>query len=639
MYYPSIIYKFPVVNKLQKYADKTKLGTAFYLFGHSKIKLYLSEKKVVAYASQNLAINEQQRLKTKLSFKYQRNVEIKKTVMGYVVPEGFILNEKGMIAIKETTTKDGDVKTQYLHISNRWLFVDYKIYSQYHDIFQYEVKSYDPRTKKSKTELCMAENLGKWGFCVSFLMNSLAVVTEEAYKKELTTYFNKFILENIRNIKAKITLPHMGWNEQVNEFFPYSEKLHFDFTGDTSKYLKNTVKAFKPAGNKNEFISKLKDFTKNENTDFIISSAFAAPLLKIIGIRSFSINFFGESGNMKSLAAKMAISCFGNSEKLTSSGNHTKNVLIEKLSKFHNLPFYVDEITEDSMDIYSIGNETGRHRLNKAGQILETISWRTLMFCTSETSMAKDSNKGGEVNRLLCLPVDCTPDKFQLDDEEININKEEYARDLYLFLEKNYGLLGEEYIKTIIPKKGKIKNIYSYIVNKIFDPLKQKQHTYMIAAVCLANYIYRKIFFKTDDINYSIALGHNFMSKVKRKKDLDPVIKLYEAIYEFYEINQAAFRVGNYPQKTNYCYGTVKEGKVFFILNPLKEYLTRSGFNWNEKKSLIDRKLIEYKSARIDGEMGKRIVMDIEKNIDDVSENDIYSVFERDSIRKEGDLN
>lgn len=617
-------YTFYLLERICQYFDSIKMGKDIFLFGYKEINIFLTEKKITTYIDQDQEIDVEQ-LKIQLELKYQRVAEIKTTINGYVVPDGFIFDNRGITAIVEKETKLG-IRTYYHLISNRWLFITAKIYSQYHDIFQYEVMSVEPATKKSKTELCLADNLGKWNLCVSFVMNSLAVITEEAYKRELTMFFNKFAIINLKNIKTKITKPHMGWDKQQNEFFPYSEKIHFDFTGDNSKYLKNTISAFKAYGNYNHFITKMAEFTtKNNDADLIISTAFAAPLLKIIGVRSFAVNYYGLSGNMKSLASKFAMACFGDPDKIVSAGNHTKNVLIEKLSKFHNLPFYIDEIDQESFDIYSIGNESGRHRLDQTGKILESITWRTICFCTSEISMAQDSNKVGEINRLICIPVNCIPNKLR---DSSQLEREEFARDLYNFISKNYGLLGEKYIKAVIQNKENIMKTYNSIVIALYDNTMQSQHIYMIASCCLASYLYKKIFFKIDNLNDSINLGKHYLSVGPKKVELDPTLKMLDAIYEFYNINQSAFKVNNISPKTNYCFGSVKNNTIVFILNPLKEYLAKNGFRWNDKKELIDRGLIEYKNSMIDGIFNKRIIVPINRQID-------YDIEERESIIEE----
>jgi len=600
-----------LITILNKRINSIRLGNEKVYLEFDNIKgLYdvtLKEKVVIVYINKEITADEREYIKNTIKNIYNRESIIKITLNDSIIPDGFIYDNLGILVKKEKVTPK-NTYIYYVRISDKWLFIKSKVYSKYHDIYQFEIESFDPVTKESRIELCSAETIGKWGLCVSFLMNSLAVNTNEEFKKDLTTLFTRISSEN--EIPDKITIPYMGWNENNTEFFPYSDKLNIDFTGDTSKYLKNTIKAFQPKGEINKFINKLKNFINdNYDSDFIISEKFAAPLIDIIGIRSFSINYYGKSGTFKSLANKFGIACFGDPEKLSSSGGHTKLVLMEKLAKFHNLPFYIDEIKEETIDIYGVGNESGRQRLNKNAQIMESVTWRTIMSCTSEHSMEKDSNKEGEINRVICLSVDCVPKNLKnLDD----FSKEEFARDNYLFIKNNYGQLGELYIQEVIKLKPILNNIYQEILNKIYDKNKNKQHLYMIASISLANYIYRKLFFDIDDINYSIKLGKIFVKKLQDIENLDSDIKMLRTIIEFYDINENAFKITGKEFKCNYCYGAVREDQIYFILNPLKEYLEKKGFNWNDKKSLIDRGLIEYKNARIDNELKKRIIVNTE---------------------------
>jgi hypothetical protein len=610
MYYPAIIY----TNKdIEKIVDKVKIGISFIYYNLKTYKLYLNEKVVICYISKKLSKEDAFEIKSLIKFKYSRPLILKVSINGFVIPDNFNFTNKGIIAERKRKNKDGEDEVTFVKISDRWLFVKARVFSNYHNVFQFEVESIDPVSKKSKIELCSADTLSKWNYCISFLSNNLAIITNEEYKKELTSFFMEFCCENKEKLKKKQTYPYMGWNDNLTEFFPYSDKLFIDYTGDNSNWLRNTVAAFKEKGHKNKFIEKLFFISNNLDSDFIISSSFAAPLLKVLCIRSFSLNFYGKSGNLKSLASFVGLSIFGNANKIKSAGNHTKNVIIEKLSKMHNLPVYVDEITDDSIDIYQIGNETGRHRLNRVGQILEAVTWRTILTCTSEASISKDSNKAGEINRIICIPVDCRPYDSQLENEK-------FAREYYQFLENNYGMLGQEYINYIKNNIDEINNLYNDINNRLYNNINSKTHISMISVICVANFLYRRMFYNSENISYSLELGKYILNKIKSYKELNPVIKMTNAIREFYEINQAAFKKGNYEQKTNYCYGIVRDQKVYFILNPLKEYLEKLGFNWNDKKALIDEGLIEYKGSMISGEIQKRIILNLKKEQDDERE-------------------
>src|SRR4030065_680142 len=201
---------------------------------------------------------------------------------------------------------------------------------------------------KSITALCNGEVLGKYGLCITFCMNNLAVVTSEYYKAELINYFNGFVLENKMNINKKVTIPCMGWSKNKREFFPYSDVVSFDFTGDSSGYMRNTMKAFEPPKHANlpAYLKKLEYFSKSRDLDFVASSFLAAPLLKLLGIRSYTLNFYGKSLSMKSFAAHVGMSFFSRPSDTKSSGEDTQKVNMAKLSMFHNLPFYVDDVRE-----------------------------------------------------------------------------------------------------------------------------------------------------------------------------------------------------------------------------------------------------------------------------------------------------
>jgi hypothetical protein len=610
----SKIYKDKNLELLKQYADKVKTGIDYF----KNYKLYLASNLITCYIPAKLDDDIHIQLTNEIRNKYNRIVIFKISINGFIIPKNFEFTNNGIIAERHKKNSKGEIEVTYVKISDRWLFVKSRVYSTYHDIFQFEVESIDPVTKKTRIELCSADTLSKWSLCVSFLSNNLATITQEEYKKELCNFFMELICSNKNKITKKTTIPHMGWNDSLTEFFPYSDKLFIDYTGDTSKYLKNTVAGFKAKGNKDAFIEKMELMTNNMDSDFIISTHFAAPLLKILCIRSFSVNFYGKSGNMKSLASFVGLSVFGNVNKIRSAGNHTKNVIIEKLSKLHNLPCYVDEITDQSIDIYQTGNESGRHRLNRVGQILEAVTWRTILTCTSEASMEKDNNKAGEVNRILCIPVDCKP-------YDNNLENENFARTYYQFLENNYGLLGREYVDYIKNNIEAINELYKEINTRLYNKINTKTHISMISTICVANYIYRKVFYSEDNIIGSIRLGKYILSKIKTSIELDLATKMFNAIYSFYEINQAAFRKNNGEQKTNYCYGVVRDEKVYFILGPLKEYLEKQGFNWNDKKALIDDGLIEYKGARINNDKQKRIIIDLKS----------YDTIEREGIENE----
>lgn len=625
-----------LVNILKNYIEKKKnLKKDFFYFQDKKIAIYNTDKKIIAY-SENMNNAEKYKLKNLLNKNYNKQVSIKDSSNGYIIPENFYMNDKGLWNIAIKKDKEGNEIEEHILISDRWLFIISKVYSIYHDICQFEVCSIDPVTRKEKIELCTADTLGKWNNCISFLMNSLAVITDESCKKYLSLYFKFFLIENKKNdkIQSKKTVPYMGWNDNLTKFFPYSDKLHLDYTGDTSKYLKNTVKAFNLSKNINEieYLEKLKFITKSRDADFIISSFLAAPLLKIIGLRSFTINFHGKTKSLKSLACYFGLSMFGAPEKLKNTGEDTTLSNMEKIALFHNLPVYIDEIKniDEAINIYCIGNESSRHRLNQTGNIQEKKNWRTIVITSSEFSLYNDNSRGGEVNRMICLPVNCFS---QLPLKETELKK--FAIKNYKFLEKNYSILGKKYINVIIQQFPLIEKTFDYICENITNDSKSEEYKYMIAAICTANYISRKLFFGIDSLDYSVDLGKYFLNKTENTSDLDEFSKMYNCIVSFYEINKDSFIQEGTQQRNIKLFGEVKNKEVRFIKDSLKNYLIKNGFSWNNYSELVKRGLIQYKNARINGNNAKRIVLNLEKQQDLKT----YEEEEREGIKNENKEN
>ncbi|OFW61812.1 MAG: hypothetical protein A2Z35_06150 [Actinobacteria bacterium RBG_19FT_COMBO_36_27] len=623
-------------KKLKEESYTTKIGFDFFEFEDKKFKIYLTLKSAIVYLVGPLDVDKRQKLKNELFNRYKRNVVIKCSVNGFLIPSSYILNEYGITAIVEKKDKEGNIKTEYKRISNRWLFVKNKVFSQYHKVFQYEVESYDPDTNKSITALCNGEVLGKYGLCITFCMNNLAVVTSEYYKAELINYFNGFVLENKMNINKKVTIPCMGWSKNKREFFPYSDVVSFDFTGDSSGYMRNTMKAFEPPKHANlpAYLKKLEYFSKSRDLDFVASSFLAAPLLKLLGIRSYTLNFYGKSLSMKSFAAHVGMSFFSRPSDTKSSGEDTQKVNMAKLSMFHNLPFYVDEVREvdgqNCINIYAIGNETDRHRLNQKGQILEKKTWRTIAITTSESAIYDDSNKSGETNRLLCLPIDCASQLGITNEDDIK----EFARINYNFLENNYALIGKPYIKYLIENLEELNSLFNRIKSGIRNNKKSNEYHYMVTAVAMGNYLKNKIFFNRDDIEYSLDIGNDFLSRAEDMKDLDEFRRMHDQMFQFYEINKSFFMHANNALKPAQCYGEVKNGKVYFILGPLKDYLQKNNFNWSNKKVLIEHNMIEYKNVFLDKKAQKRIII----NESGIIESEAYEENERDGFQFEDNI-
>lgn len=146
------------------------------------------------------------------------------------------------------------------------------------------------------------------------------------------------------------------------------------------------------------------------------STAFAAPLLNLIGDESGGLHFTGNSSTGKTTALRVGASIWGGPEYLhrwraTSNG-------LEAIAQAHNDGLLVlDELAQiDPREAgecsYMIANGTGKHRSRRDGLARKAATWRLLFLSAGEIGLAdhmREAGKrarAGQEARLADIPAD-----------------------------------------------------------------------------------------------------------------------------------------------------------------------------------------------------------------------------------------
>lgn len=155
----------------------------------------------------------------------------------------------------------------------------------------------------------------------------------------------------------------------------------------------------------------------NHRLAFVVSVAFAGPLLHLLGHESGGFHLYGDSSGGKTTHLQVAASLYGG-PRLVRSWRSTDNAL-ESIAAAHSDGLLVlDEIGMCDPRIigetvYMLGNGTGKSRANDRGQAGRLAQeWRLLFLSTGEKTLAQhmaEANKelkaGMEV-RMLAVPAD-----------------------------------------------------------------------------------------------------------------------------------------------------------------------------------------------------------------------------------------
>ncbi|PRA58667.1 DNA/RNA helicase, superfamily II protein [Pseudomonas sp. MYb187] len=157
----------------------------------------------------------------------------------------------------------------------------------------------------------------------------------------------------------------------------------------------------------------------NHRLAFVVSTAFAGPLLHHLGHESGGFHLYGDSSGGKTTHLQVAASVHGG-PRLVRSWRSTDNAL-ESIAAAHSDGLLIlDEIGMCDARIigetvYMLGNGTGKARANDRGQAGRSVQeWRLLFLSTGEKTLAQhmaEANKelkaGMEV-RMLAVPADAS---------------------------------------------------------------------------------------------------------------------------------------------------------------------------------------------------------------------------------------
>jgi putative DNA primase/helicase len=278
-------------------------------------------------------------------------------------------------------------------------------------------------------------NLARWGAPVSS-ENAAAVA--------------KFLLEfeesNRALLKPRRASTQMGW-VRAGEIFLLGERaiggdVRFIPLGDEEERL---AQAYEPRGDERVWIELFEElgFCPSPSlARFIVSAAFAAPLVRLLGERSALVYIYGESGVGKTAILHLALSAWGNPNDLIGTAFSTAVGLERRAALFCDLPMTVDERQAATHDrfvdqaVYMLSSGQSKGRGQKEGGLQAVARWRSIILMTGEQDLTGSAWTGIENRTLQLYLSDLLP--------------EEFSRRIYKATAENYGHLGPNFIKKLL---------------------------------------------------------------------------------------------------------------------------------------------------------------------------------------------
>lgn len=331
-----------------------------------------------------------------------------------------------------------------------------------------------------RTTLSQAKNI--------VVLADLGCMVTSENAKHIVKYLSEFETANIDKLPKCDSASRLGWQTKKRFLPNVSEEGENGIIIDVDPALHQIVDAYHPEGVYHEWTDYMDKYRNNNRFRFIMASAFAAPLLKILKQRIFFVYIWGDSKSGKSAALKAGLSAWGDPDRLMMNFNATKVGLERTAALFCDLPLGIDERqlaghNQESLEslVYMIASGTGRTRGTKTGGLQKTRQWRTVAIATGEEPIVTEKSQGGVSTRM--IEVACSAKRRIFESEKD-------ASLMHQKCSEVYGHTGVDFVKRLLKVDedelcAKFQEILDYMNDKYADT--GGSHVQSVAVVTLAD--------------------------------------------------------------------------------------------------------------------------------------------------------
>ena len=301
--------------------------------------------------------------------------------------------------------------------------------------------------------------------------------TNSTASKYLVQFLNGIIHYNKDVIPELVECDQPGWRNEMKEFVtPYTSDYYL------GKGQGSLASILCQRGTFEEWLMFAKEAREQSYAAKIcLAAGFSAPLLKILGFRTFGIYFYGTSLYGKSAACKFGASPWGDPSQMMSSFKATENGLEAAAVLSNDLVLIIDErqVANKFKDlktiIYSLADGKTKPRMMvQKGELKNRPPkfWNIIILANGENNLVDPNTTQGAHSRII---------PYHLEENERIFQDEFYAQQVHINCSKYCGTAGEIFIKKLIAEGEKnnfaaIHKVYETCLDKI---VKKYNDTYL----------------------------------------------------------------------------------------------------------------------------------------------------------------
>lgn len=400
----------------------------------------------------------------------------------------------------------------------------------------------------------------------------------------LVEYLGAVEAANLERLDLKRSVERLGW-VGTGAFAP----THLgDVTLDIPDGLDNLAGGYVQKGDADVWLDTARTIReKHPVARAILAAAFAAPLLRVIGQRSFGLYVWSRSRGGKTAAEKFALGVWGDPETLMVTFNATQ-VGIERLAAFYNdLPLGIDErqIVGDDRGgslnqlAYMIGAGKGRIRGARDGGLQQVSTWRTVAIMTGEQELTDTSTQEGVSTRV--LQVAGAP-----------IDDEHDAQQLHRTVDAHHGHAGMVYMTALLNARADggdeaIVADHRAIAAELEAACGPNAlaHVSSVAALALADWYASRWVFGVDDRDGAVALGLDVLARLDGTDEMSMSARMVEWCHDWIDRNRSRFTESiGYGER----YGKIeRDGSVYVIPSVLDDAIREMGWRSRQVRDAL----------------------------------------------------
>jgi hypothetical protein len=439
----------------------------------------------------------------------------------------------------------------------------------------------------------------------------------------LRDYMIAYIAELQKAADAEPQVGHLGWNDDMTQFIlPHGVLCRDGSTRDVtlSRNAERVALNLGREGTKEAQVQALHfydhpDYIANQ---FYIMGGLAAPIFHMTGHHGVVSNAVGDPGASKSTSMYTAAAFWGHPKLYpingTNSGATTRG-RNERVATLANLPICVDEITHipvrEAHDLAMNITQPGhRIRLDVTGTERASVGGykSSIMLTTANASLHEllsHENAGGTAGSMRV---------FEIRFARQSVHTKWDADDYLLTLERNYGHIGEPFMRYVMAHYDKVhervRAMMRYVDEKVSISPAERFWSALIATTVVAAGISRKL--GLTSWSPEAMLVWALEEQVPRMRDqvveeyADPTTCLTNYLVDIHgativvdsrisdarkaldkpQAGRPPVQVLVSPRSTHlYAQYDVGSKMILMAHKPFKDYCRRNGINW---KSVID---------------------------------------------------